>query len=309
MKKCLFGVMCVVLTVGSLAVAGSFDATLVPNDARWIVHIDFAALRDSTIGKYVLSQDMNAEMKEHWQKAEEMLGMSLREDVNAVTLFGTGAGQDDGVMWIRGKLNSETLVSQLSEMDGYESSQQGAYTIHSWVDAAEDSSQRYYGVVLDETRGLLGPNEDLVKNALKVLAGEVANVKDGGIPVGSLQASGMLIAATADLRDVELPANPMLGQAKPSIHNFRMQMRENDGTLGLRLAVQQGSEQEAEQAEQMLNGIKMMGVMQLQQQNPEFAALLQAMNLRRNGAVLMLDMDYPAEKVATLLQQAAASAE
>lgn len=309
MKQRVWWFVGLVLIVASLGVAGTFDASLVPNDARWIVHIDVAALRGSTIGQSLLSKDLHAEMQQQWQQAEEMLGMNLREDLHAVTMYGGGIGQDDVVVWIRGKLKPQTLASQATNMDGYQSSQHGRHTIHSWLDTSAGEASRAYGVVVDETRGLMGPSEAQIQKALQVMAGEHPNVTDGGIPVSTLTARGLLMAATADLSEVDFSENPMLAQANVNARNFRMQVRESDGTLGVRIAVQQGSAQEAQQAEEMLNGLKMMGMMQLGQQNPDLASFLQSISISRREDVLTLSMTYASEKVAAFLQQAAEQAQ
>ncbi len=260
MKKRIMGFVGLLVCMASWVIAGSFDATLVPQDARWVAHMDFAAMRASTIGQHLMQQDVNEDVKQQWEQAEEMFGMDLREDLHAVTMYGSGVEQDDVVIWFRGRLNPDALTSQVAELDQYESTTYQGYTIHSWVDASAEEAVRVYGVILDETRAVIGPRAEHIQQALAVAAGDQPRVTDGGISVSTLAGAGVLVAATADFRDVDLSQNPMLAQANVSARYFRMDMRERDGTLGVRVAVQQDSEQEAQQTQEMLNGLKMSNV-------------------------------------------------
>ena len=306
MKQRTWGFVGVVLSSACLAMAGSFDASLVSRDANWVMHIDFSALRASTIGESLLARDVPADVQQQWQRAEQMLGMDLRKDLHAVTMYGSAVGQDDVVVWIQGKLDPGTLASQLENMDGYQRLDHGSHVVHSWVDApGEMDASRVYGVAVDGGRGVLGPSEALILKALQVMDGTLPNVTDGGISVATLTGSGLLMAATADLRHADLSANPMLAQAGSNARNFRMDIREADGMLGVRMAVQQGSVQDAQQAMEMLNGFKMMGLMQLQQQNPDLAALLQAIAINRNEDTLLLGLSYPSRKLVAMMQEAA----
>jgi len=291
----------------TLAMGGAFDPALVPQDARWVAHMDVAAFRDSTIGQHLSTQEVHADVQEQWKQAEEMLGMDLREDLHAVTMYGSGVEQDDLVIWFRGRLDPATLASQAAEQDQYQSSEYAGHTIHSWVDNSAEESVRVYGAVLDDTRAVLGPNEEQLQRALGVLSGDHPNVTDGGISVSPLTGSGVLMAATADFRDVDLSENPMFAQSPMRAQSFRMDMRETDGMLGVRVVVQQESDQEAQQVLEMLNGLKMMGIMQLQQQNPDLAGFLQAITINRRDNNLLFNLSYPSVQIVSIIEDTAAA--
>lgn len=295
----LTSVLCV---AASCVLAGSFDATLVPQDAYWVAHVDVAAFRGSTIGQYVMEQEGTGEVKEQWQQAEEMLGMDVREDLNAVTMYGTGLEEQDVVIWFRGQLNPETLAAQAAEQEQYESLEIEGHTAHSWVDTSGGAETRIYGVVLDATRGVMGPSKEQIEKALQVAAGESPDVTDGGISVSRLTGSGLLVAATADFSDVDLSEHPMLAQANVNARYFSMDTRESDGNLAVRIDVQQESVQEAQQTEEMLNGLRMMGAMQMQEQNPDLAAFLQAITVSRSDDTLQLRLSYPSEQLIAMIE-------
>ncbi|MFU8781164.1 MAG: hypothetical protein ACNA71_09110 [Kiritimatiellia bacterium] len=303
----MFVKVLVVLVVSVFSVmAAPFNPVWVSGDANWVMHVDFAALRASQIGKALLSEDLNAAGQEQLQQAKEMFGMDPRTDLDAVTLYGGGRGQDDVVVLVGGKLDADKLVAQLKGMTGYTVSSLGAREVHSWLDEQGEDASRVHGVILDGSRSVASKSVELLQKALAVLDGKQGNLTQGGtLDTSVLSGSGLLLAATADLRNVDLSANPMLANAKAGV--FRMQMRESGGDLALRVAMQQESAQEAQQAESMLNGFKMMGLMQMQQQNPDLAGLMQAITITRNDDMLMLQMSYPAAKIVEMIKAVAQS--
>ncbi len=287
--------------------ATPFNATWVSGDANWVVHLNFDALRGSQIWQAMLATELDAAAQEPLQQAQEMLGMDPRTDLNGVTLYGTAAASEDFVAIVRGNLDVAKLLSHVESAAGYAASRLGSRDVHSWLVEEDADESRMYGTVLDNSRVMISRSVEQLEKGLAVLDGGQSNITEGStLDTRILSGQGVMLAVTADLRDVELPQNPMMPQADVNIRNFRMQMRETDGTLGLRVAVQQGSVQEAQQAEEMLNGFKMMGLMQLGQENPDLAGLLQAINIGRNEATLLFSLSYSSEKLVSMIQEAAA---
>jgi hypothetical protein len=305
--KAMKKVLAVVLLSVVSAVAAPFDAELVPGDANWVLHIDFAALRASQIGKAMLEDELDAAGKEQLKQAKDMFGMDPRTDLNAMTIYGAGAAQDDFVMLVQGKLNSSKMIAHVKGLSGYQASRHAGREVHSWVDGQDDDDKpsRMYGAVWDGSRGLISKSLPSLQTALAVLDGKHDNLMKGKLDTKVMSGQGLLLAAAADLRNVKLPANPMLANAKPGL--FRMQARETGGNLAMQVAVQQESVQSAQQAETMLNGFKMMGQMQMQQENPNMASVLQAITIGRNNDVLTLSMTYPAAKIVEMMKSAAQS--
>ncbi len=287
------------------AVAAPFNANVVYSDASWVMHVDFAALRGSQIGKAMLEGDIDAAAQEQLEKAKEMLGMDPRTDLHAVTVYGTAANQEDFVAIINGNLDSNALEKQVRDMPGYTASSVGARDMHSWLADENESESRMFGVVLDGTRAVMSRSEATLGKGLAVLDGEQGNLSQAtALDTALLSGQGVLLAMTADLSGVDFSQNPMLAQANVSAKSVRMQLREAAGNLGLRVAVQQGTVQEAQQSEEMLNGLKMMGVMQLGQQNPDLAGLMQAITIGRTDDTLLLNLSYPAEQFLEIVKGA-----
>ena len=301
-KVCLVCLGCVMPVA-----AGPFNAAWVSGDANWVVHLNLDALRGSQIGQAMLAEELDAAAQEPLQQAQEMLGMDPRTDLNGVTLYGTADAQEDFVAIVRGNFDVAKLLSHVENASGYAGSRLGSRDVHSWLVEEGIDESRMFGTVLDNSRVMISRSVAQLEKGLAVLDGAQGNISAGSeLDTRILSGQGVMLAVTADLRDVEFPQNPMMPQANVNIRNFLMQMRETDGTLGLRVAAQQGSVQEAQQAEEMLNGFKMMGLMHLQQENPDLASLLQAITVGRNEATLLLGLSYSSEKLINMMKEAAA---
>jgi hypothetical protein len=294
-----------VLLVARVAVAVSFSPRVVAGDANWVLHLDMAALKASTLGQQMLANDLDARAEIQLKQAQALLGMDPREDLHAITVYGSGVDQDNAVMLIRGKFNSEKVAAAAAVMPGHELLVHGARQVHSWLEAADPSAGRMHGVLLDGSVGVISKSLANLQKALDVVDGKQASLAQGGINTANLSGDGVMLAAAGDFSGLSMGDNPMLSNVKA--RNFAMQLRETGGNVALRVALKQESVQDAEQSQMMLNGLMMMGMAQLQQQSPELVGLLQAITISRDADTLVANFNYPAARLAEMMKATAAA--
>jgi hypothetical protein len=66
----------------------------------------------------MLANDLDARAEIQLKQAQALLGMDPREDLHAITVYGSGVDQDNAVMLIRGKFNSEKVAAAAAVMPG-----------------------------------------------------------------------------------------------------------------------------------------------------------------------------------------------
>ncbi len=287
----------------ALTAAASLSPRLVPDTARWVMHLDMAALKASTVGATLFEAGLNGDAERQLASAKALTGIDLREDIDGLTVFGASQTGDDGVMVMTGRFEADRLTGLAQALEGYSTATHGDLTIHSWVD--ESSGQRQYGVILDGETLMLSQHSERLQQALDVRMGKAAAVGQAGaegLDLQSIAIPGTLFGIVADLRQLDFSGNPMLAAADGT-ERIMLHVSESvtDG-VSVSAAVERQTPKQATELEKMLRGLLIMGAMQVQQEQPALAELLQAIQIRTAGRSLNLKFRYPADKLAALVR-------
>ena len=119
------------------AQAAPLEAADVAAGAKWLVHIDFDAARDSKLGEHFIAKALETEhAKKGLEKLHDELGIDPRKDVHGATAYGTDFTRHTGVLVIYATADKEKLLSHLkSKPDFAESkSANGAHDVYSWTE-------------------------------------------------------------------------------------------------------------------------------------------------------------------------------
>ena len=96
------------------AQAAPLEPATIAANAKWFVHIDFDALRESKIGAYIHEK---ATRDEHVQKMEaklkEKIGLDLHKDLHSATLYGTTFAPHTGVLIVYAHADGKKFMADL----------------------------------------------------------------------------------------------------------------------------------------------------------------------------------------------------
>ena len=112
MQKTILGTALVLgILVGSQAFAGPLNLKQVSDDAKWVGHVDFDALRDSVVVKKAMEKHLakhkNAEA--HMKMVQGLIGMDPRKDLHGATFYGMAIGKHKGVMILHANLDKAKI--------------------------------------------------------------------------------------------------------------------------------------------------------------------------------------------------------
>jgi len=195
-----------VVMVGCCGVlqAAPLDLRQVSGDAKWLVHLDVDAMRESSLmeNAYLAGSRQWAELEEWMATACEEVGVDPRVDLHGITLFGKKLGKLDGVALVSAKMQPDTLVARAKAESGYKSSKYGDYEIHSWTDGEETVTGAFYQPSLL----VVARTDKEVEHALDVLNGKAPSLTGRERAVaGDNQAGTMFLAWAEGLADSTLP--------------------------------------------------------------------------------------------------------
>ena len=78
--------------------AGSLEPKRVDGEARWLMHVNFDAFRETLLGKKIRREKLDQPgVKQLLELAKDRYGIDLRDGLHGLTLYGLGFEKNQGV--------------------------------------------------------------------------------------------------------------------------------------------------------------------------------------------------------------------
>jgi len=170
----------VVAVVGLLLTQSLEGAPLRAKDvaagAKWVVHVDFDAMRDSKLGAEFREKCLAGEdAQEKLKKFQEDTGVDLTKDMHGVTLYDTQFVEHSGVAIFRAShIDQKKLAAKLKEKHrDRKTEKHGDVTISTWTEAkGKKHEHEVSGAFYGKDAVLFSRDAEQLKAALDVLSGK-----------------------------------------------------------------------------------------------------------------------------------------
>ncbi len=300
MKFLITAMLATIIVTAPVATAGPLNKDWVAADARWVIHVDVAALLDSTVGRFLLEHGEQFDLDlDDLDEFKLETGLDPRTDLKSVTLYGTGdePGEDGVIVAVTNNRVDEAIEALLDnddvpirerEMDG-----KTVYVIGGKNDrhylAIERAGRNRRIVVLSDDRHILS-------NALKVIGNDAPSLSMGKsqIPGDDPQEGSLVFLAVGDIDAFgdDDPASQILRMSD----GFTADIGEIDGVLLARATVSADSEEIAQNITEIIRGLVALGrIMALQQ--PELGPireLADSLSISTRGSRITLKIRFDA---------------
>jgi hypothetical protein len=294
MKKAIlvFTVLALALALSPIAApvekTVSPQASAVPPDVQWALHIDMQKLTSSTLFKMLLEEGGPGLMK---MKADQFLGklkIDPMKDLKGITIFGRAKKDEDAVVALKGKFDKAHLLGLIKAEESHKEIPYGDTTIYSWKD--DD-----FGAFAADDLILLSENEQAIKAALDTLA---KNKKD--VPAFPFLARVMKDSPNAIFAAAVNSISGLVGEkGKPVILSKMRQaggaISETGENFNLKVSIGTESAQVAKDVEQAIRGLVAMASLQLA--DAEAQAFVQSIKIDLDGENVRIDASYPTSKI------------
>jgi hypothetical protein len=283
-------ILCLVALAAPLH-AAELNPSHVPSSAKWMLHADFDAMRESQTGKAVFAH-IEDEHGAKLQAFKRMFSLHLIHDVMDVTLFGDGIA-DRGAVLLHGNFDQGHIKDVLKAADDYSSSMQAGQTIHSWTDKGKAQNAAFAG----DKRIVISRQKDLLRQALETLKANEPAEADPFFAAGS---GRPLLSAKAKTGEIEMPedASRILRMAGV----LRIAASENDGRFRLRIGAEPEDATVAKRLRRILDGIVALG----EATHPMLAKADFQAEIKAENAGVSADLSLPADDWIAILKKAAA---
>jgi hypothetical protein len=296
----------------ALAIAGAFRTEDVSAGARWVAHVDLESFRGTRVGAYVLEELNDDKLGKKFAAWEAMFGVDPREDLDSLTAYGTG--KENGVAVVRGRLDTQRLITLVEADDNHEQTLHRDHVIHAWTDkkktgrAGAAGTVLTYGCAYDHQTVVVGDTADIVGEALDVLDGVHAHLDDAGA-VGAPGSSVASPFLTVRGRPAEMENLNPQATVFQEARSVSFSAGETGANVEAVLDLDAGDTQKAANIHMVAQGMIGLAAMQAQQeQDAGKAALVNAVKVSLDGSAIRMHLSHPVADVLEMMRSARAGA-
>lgn len=295
MKKHTIG-----LAAALLASCCAFAAPLrlddVPEDARWLVHLDMEKLSSSRLGAALFNpESMGERLRLVQEAAKQDAGIDLLKDVSGATLYSCSP-EGGGVAVIRGSFKPEAVLAALKANRKASSESFNGKEIATL--AAKRSGKSVAVCFLDGGTAVASTDVERLKAAIDVLEGKRPHLAEGGgeLPLPENRAAILLFA----MNKPQGVAGRLAKSERIKDANVKGSfcVSEEAGRVAAVMKLDAGSVELAGQAERTLRGF--LALATLRSKSPLAVEIAKSAVLRTEGTRLSGNFEAPVEMIRPL---------
>lgn len=285
----------VAATGAPVAMAGPLDTSWLPEDVSWVVHVDFEAILDSSLGDMI--NENLSEITQQMHAGNEQFSLDAGKDLFGVTVYGVERASDEPIAILYASSAIDDVLDALkAEAPGWsEVKTDEGYYMQSWswddMGAGDGRMFLFQGARDDLNVIIVGEDLDDVTSAVNVIKGKkqsYSTVDNHDLTIKPGHGS-MVYANVSSLGDV-----PHWGHGGPEITQFAksavIELREDDDTMELDVRVRTDDTEMAREMSDVVNGMLALGRLMGNQEKElrDLMELARGLRLDVDGDILHL---------------------
>ncbi|TWT90371.1 hypothetical protein Mal64_07600 [Pseudobythopirellula maris] len=304
------------IALPTIASAGPLNADQVPEDTKWLAHVDLAALEETKALKEVRGTWPDRAQKfRNWM--QETYGIDTREDFEGVTLYGSGYGEGDCVMLLTADFNADKVRSRINKQKDVQETAWRGHTIYTcqasknkeephdsrgdeWSSKKDKKSHTVAWVLVDDNTIAYAKSKRSVKDAVETIEGHSASLKGEDSELTSGVPENAVVYASA----IELKSIPHEGAMFPLLRQHKracFAAGERDGKLFDELKLVARNEEVASQMKQVVEGFSAMLKVSLMDSEP-LRKMVEDVEVQQDGATVTASWNGEIQRFAQALQ-------
>lgn len=293
----------------------------IPDGAAFAVRVNLEQARRTSLGKKLIraAQEIAKEEigddgdgEKVFQEVEKALGFDPIEELRSLTVFGSDFEDPiEGLQIVVGlKKTTGNLEGLLLAIPGYEQSKHKRYTIHS---AAPDDDIRVYGAIHEDDRNnkhiVAAHKRSDLTSMLDALRDHRSDSSPSDARSSSRHRNTLIDVQLERLPEIDDLEGPPAAVAK-LLKRTSVSVFEQDDELIVELSITTDDEKQAEQIQQLCQGLAaMVGLAESIEEGSEelelAAELLDGLEVDRNGSQVQLQLEVPEELIIKILREEA----
>ncbi len=237
--------------------AAPLESKNVAADAKWVVHVNVDAVRDSHVVQkaFETCPILKDDSGKHFDQIRDKMGVDLRKDLHGITLYGCDTDRTHAVAIVFATVNQKLLLDKAEHATDHKVTKHGEIDIHSWTQKHGEKTHPAAGAFYKPDVLVFAASAKGVAAAIDVLDGKSAGITGPSPLAGRIPAGASLVIRAIAIRPET--KCPVLKQAE----SFRIALGENDGKSFYRASLIMKSPEAAAQVLAIQDGIKALGAL------------------------------------------------
>ena len=172
--------------------AAPLESKNVAADAKWVVHVDVDAVRDSHVVQkaFETCPFLKDDSGKHFDMIRDKMGVDLRKDLHGITLYGRDTDKTHAVAIVFATVNQKLLLDKAEKATDHKVTKHGEIDIHSWTQKHGEKTHPAAGAFYKPDVLVFAASAEGVAAAIDVLDGKSAGITDpiAAWPAASLPA-------------------------------------------------------------------------------------------------------------------------
>jgi hypothetical protein len=296
LKRAFAAVLVAVLVAGAVpAGAGPVEGKQVAQDAKWYLHLDFAAAKQTVLYSTVLDAvRARFPLDDTLAQVKAFLGVDPLTDISGVTVYNNSFQKDVAAILIHGQIAPGPLQEALAQNPDYRETAYNHHTILSWTD--NNDGKHKTGCFYSPGLVVMADREETLRMAVDVLDGG----KPGGSALVKAPEAGAFLYGSADLAASE---DRNVGLLLSNTEAATASAGEVDGRLTVSVRLTARSAETAGQIMKMAEGMMAFGQLATARDYPTAAGLLREVKLKGEGTHITATFSHDSKTVIETLKK------
>jgi hypothetical protein len=289
----------------SVVVAAPFTPKDVAADPALLFHVDCDAIRASSIGQWILSQQ---EVQDKLAGVGALFDFDIRTQLHGLTVYTTAAHPKDGALIVYADFDPNRLITLAKAADGFHGVTNGSHVIYSWLDdkkkAKDGERPRVFGAIAGH-RVVFGQDESHLAEALDVIDGAApALAGEKALPAA---AAGELIFLQGVILKFDFDtADPNAAIFKMS-KSVRLKLSEAASTMSATVRLETADTNTSTQVASIAQGL--VALLKLQTGDANATKLANAIAIKQDGSTVGLSLSVPSSDLISMIKEGQEKAE
>ena len=297
--------ICIVLLAvasANWAVAAPFNPEHIAAGAKWVIHVDMEALRDTAAGKMCREKFLNQEkVRKHLDEICEEIGMDPSEDLLGVTMYDTQLKKEHGVAIIHvRKMDGSRLIAKLNEKEPENRMlKYKKHELYLWTKRHHGKEMPVCGTLYNGRVMIFSRDALKVIAALDVLDGNGESLNDDSRLAGDVRDGAVFL-----MRGVGLAESQMLKKC-PVLKDsnwLEVVMGANEGTSFASMEVDSGSKDMAKNVKAIMDGFAALARIK-HGKHESFGKMLDGLETAAAGNTLWVEWSADEEDVINVMEE------
>ena len=267
----------------------------VAKDAKWYVHLDFAAAKKTVLYNTVI-EAVRAQfpLDDTLAQVKQFLGVDPLTDIGGLTVYNNSFEKDAAAILIHSNMASEPIRAALAQNGDYKETPYNKHTILSWTD--NNDGKHKVGCFYGQGVVLMADKQATLQMAIDVLDG----TKPAESPLVKAPAAGAFLYGSADLASSD---DKNVSQLLSNSEAATASVTEVDGqaTLGVNLTAR--SAETGAQIRKILDGVIAFGALAASREAPTAGELIKQVKLTSEGTRISASFTHDSKTILQTLQK------